>query len=205
MLFSTIIFGWIGILIFLLILFNFKKMTENNEYALLHLMQAIMYAMWLPLPFVLYQLLDSDILLVGSVFGSVYLILLVAGMALQTGHIAFLAKYNEDKKISDSQTNYMMATLSHPYEGLVNVFKCIWAIFLGIIFWQNGEVVMAGWMFLFGLLIIYYLIIILEASLIIRLSFFEKVKPNTIFVNIETFLFFLTLMIYITFIFKPYL
>ncbi|MGF3115337.1 hypothetical protein ACQV2R_08270 [Facklamia sp. P12937] len=201
MLFSTIIFGWIGILIFLLILFNFKKMTENNEYALLHLMQAIMYAMWLPLPFVLYQLLDSDILLVGSVFGSVYLILLVAGMALQTGHIAFLAKYNEDKKISDSQTNYMMATLSHPYEGLVNFFKCLWAIFLGLCFWQKGEGIMAVVMFLFGLFIFYYLIIILDASLVKSVKLFEKIKPNTVLVNVETFLFFLTLMVYITFIF----
>ncbi|MGF3142679.1 hypothetical protein ACQV2S_08485 [Facklamia sp. P13064] len=201
MLFSTIIFGWIGILIFLLILFNFKKMTENNEYALLHLMQAIMYAMWLPLPFVLYQLLDSDILLVGSVFGSVYLILLVAGMALQTGHIAFLAKYNEDKKISDSQTNYMMATLSLPYEGLVNFFKCLWAIFLGLCFWQKGEGIMAVVMFLFGLFIFYYLIIILDASLVKSVKLFEKIKPNTVLVNVETFLFFLTLMVYITFIF----
>ncbi|MGF3227257.1 hypothetical protein [Facklamia sp. P12932] len=199
MIYSTIVLGWLGILLFLLILLSFKKMAKNNEYALLHLMQAIMYTMWLPLPFAFYQLLDSDILLVGSVFGSVYLILLVVGVALQTGHLAFISKYNEDKKISDSQTNYMMATLSHPYEGLVNVFKCIWALFLGIFFFQNGETVMAGWMFLFGLFIIYYLIIILEASLIIRLSFFEKVKPNTIFVNIEPFLFFLTLMIYITF------
>ncbi|MGF3073650.1 hypothetical protein ACQV2T_08940 [Facklamia sp. P13069] len=201
MLFSTIIFGWIGILIFLLILFNFKKMTENNEYALLHLMQAIMYAMWLPLPFVLYQLLDSDILLVGSVFGSVYLILLVAGMALQTGHIAFLAKYNEDKKISDSQTNYMMATLSLPYEGLVNFFKCLWAIFLGLCFWQKGEGIMAVVMFLFGLFIFYYPIIILDASLVKSVKLFEKIKPNTVLVNVETFLFFLTLMVYITFIF----
>ncbi|MCR8968433.1 hypothetical protein [Facklamia sp. 7083-14-GEN3] len=201
MLFSTVIFGWIGILIFLLILFNFKKMAKNNEYALMHLMQAIMYAMWLPLPLVLYQLLDSDILFVGSVFGSVYLILLVAGMALQTGHLAFISKHNEDKKISDSQANYMMATLSHPYEGFVNVFKCLWAIFLGLSFWQKGEGIMAMIMFLFGLFIIYYLIIILDASLVKRVTLFKKIKPNTVLVNLETFLFFLTLIIYITFIF----
>ncbi|MGF3215152.1 hypothetical protein ACQV2X_08395 [Facklamia sp. P12945] len=201
MLFSTIIFGWIGILIFLSILFTFKKMAKNNKYALLHLLQAIMYAMWLPLPFVLYHILDSDILLVGSVFGSVYLILLVAGLALQTGHLAFISKHKEDKRISDSQTNYMMATLSHPYEGLVNFFKCLWAIFLGLCFWQKGEGIMAVVMFLFGLFIFYYLIIILDASLVKSVKLFEKIKPNTVLVNVETFLFFLTLMVYITFIF----
>ncbi|MGX7107910.1 hypothetical protein [Facklamia miroungae] len=117
----------------------------------MHLLLALMYAMWLPLPIVLYRLLESDLLLVGAVFGFVYLILLVAGMVLQTGHLAYISQHNEDGAIKDSYINYMMATLSHPYEGLVNVFKCIWAVFLGITFFNNGEVLMAGLMFLFGL------------------------------------------------------
>ena len=62
---------------------------------------AVMYAMWLPLPFVLYQLLNSDMLLIGTVFGSVYLILLVVTMVLQTGHIAFITKHNEGGEITD--------------------------------------------------------------------------------------------------------
>lgn len=199
MVFSTMILGWIGILIFLTIIFTFQKMIKNNEYAFLHLLMAIMYAVWLPLPFVLFQLLDSDVLLVGTVFGSVYLILLVIGMVLQTGHLAFITKHNENGEITDSQGNYMMATLSQPYESLVNVFKCIWAIFLGITFWQNEEMLMAGLMFLFGLFIFYYLFIILDASLIKRIKLFAIMKPNTFLVNFETLFFFISLLIYLTF------
>src|SRR5690625_2029760 len=110
------IFGWTGILLFLAIIFTFQRMAKKNEYAFLHLLMAVMYAMWLPLPFVLYQLLNSDTLLIGTVFGSTYLILLVVTMILQTGHIAFITKHNEDGAITDMLGGYMMATLSNPYE-----------------------------------------------------------------------------------------
>src|SRR5690625_6750337 len=78
-------------------------------------------------------------LLIGTVFGSVYLILLVVTMVLQTGHIAFIIKPNEGGEITDRLGGYMMATLSNPYESLLGVFKCIWAIFLGITFWQHDR------------------------------------------------------------------
>jgi len=175
---SIMIFGWTGILLFLAILFTFQRMAKNNEYAFLHLLMAVMYATWLPLPFVLYQLLNSDMLLIGTVFGSVYLILLVVTMVLQTGHIAFIIKPNEGGEITDRLGGYMMATLSNPYESLLGVFKCIWAIFLGITFWQHDEILMASLMLLFGLFVFYYLFIMLDASLVKRVKLFAKVKPN---------------------------
>lgn len=198
MIFSSLLLGWFGIFIFLIIIFTHQKMINHNEHAFLHLLMAFMYAMWFPLPVVLYHLLDSDLLLVGTVFGSVYLILLVIGMALQTGHIIFLMKHNNNEAITTIQGNYIMELLSNPFEGLANVFKCIWAIFLGITFWQHEEMLMAYLMFLFALFIFYYLFIILDASLIRRVKLFSKVKPNVFLVNIETMLFILTLMIYIT-------
>jgi len=134
MVYSTVILGWIGILIFLTIILYFKRWQKNNEYAFLHLLMAIMYATWLPLPIVFYQLIGSDTLLVGVMFGLTYIILLVIVMALQTGHIAFITKHNEDGEITDVLGSYMMATLSNPYESLLGVFKCIWAIFVGIAF-----------------------------------------------------------------------
>ncbi|MET3322714.1 UNVERIFIED_ORG: hypothetical protein ABIC97_005867 [Peribacillus simplex] len=48
MLISTIILGWIGVLIFLIVVFSFQKMAKNNEYAFMHILMALMYAMWLP-------------------------------------------------------------------------------------------------------------------------------------------------------------
>jgi len=194
---TTVIFGWIGVFIFLMLIFTYQRMARNNEYAFLHLVMAIMYAMWFPLPLVLHQLLDSDILLVGTIFGLVFLIMLVISMTFQTGHIVFLLKHNDDS-IPDRHGDYMMSTLSNPFESLAGVFKSIWAIFLAIVFWQNNEIVMAGLMMLFGLFIFYYLFIALDASLVKRVPLFSKFKPNMFLVNIETLLFFAFLVGYLT-------
>ncbi len=174
-------------------------MARNNEYAFLHLLMAVMYAMWFPLPLALYQLLNSDILLVGTIFGLAYLVLLVITMTLQTGHITFIIRHNEDHSITDKHGDYMMATLTNPFESLLGVFKCIWAIFLGITFWQSGEILMTILMLLFGLLIFYYLFIMLDASLVKRVKLFSKVKPNPFIINLETLFFFIILMSYVTF------
>ncbi|MBP1971505.1 hypothetical protein J2Z83_003656 [Virgibacillus natechei] len=199
MLISTMTLGWIGVLLFLTIIFTVQKMMKNNEFAFIHILMALMYAMWLPLPLALNQLLNSEILQVGTIFGFVYLIMLVITMALQTGHITYLVKHNDDKSITDEQGNYMMATLSNPFESLLGVFKCIWAIFLGITFWNSGEMVMAGLMFLFSLLLFYYLVILLDKSLVKRIKLFSKVKPNPYIINLETLFFFIILMSYISF------
>lgn len=199
MLISTIILGWIGILIFLIIALAFHILVKNNEFAFLHILMALMYAMWFPLPLALYQLLNSKLLQVGTIFGLVYLIMLVITMTLQTGHIAYIVKLNDNKSITDKQGDYMMATLSNPFEGLANVFKSIWALFLGITFWSNGELLMANIMLLFSLLIFYYLFIVLDKSLKKRIKFFSKVKTNTVLINFETLFFFIVLMSYITF------
>ena len=199
MLLSTIILGWLGILVFLIIIFSFRKMIKNNEYGLLHLLMAFMYALWLPLPLTLYYLLDLDTLLVGSIFGFVYLIMLVITMALQTGHIAYVIKHDGDASIKVSNQN-IMAMLSNPLEALANVFKSIWTLFLGISFWTMGETFIASIMFLSSYLVFYYMFLAINASLIKRISFLSKVKPNFIVTNLETFLLFSILMCYITFV-----
>lgn len=196
---STMILGWIGVLLFLIIALTFKSMANRNEYAFLHLLMAIMYAMWFPLPLALNHLILSDTVLVGTVFGFAYLFLLVCSMALQTGHIAFIEKYDKNHSIPEKHAEYMMATLTKPFESLLGVFKCIWAIFLGVSFLQSEESLMAGLMLLFGLFIFYYLFITLDGSLKKRIKLFSKVKPNVFIVNLETLAFFITLMCYVTY------
>lgn len=198
MLISTMILGWIGVIIFLILIFTYQMLVKSNEFAFLHLLMAIMYAMWFPLPLVLYDLLNSDVLLVGTLFGLAYLFSLVISMALQTGHIAFITKNNKDYSITDKLGEYMMSTLSNPLESLLGVFKGIWAIFLGIAFWQNDEMLMASIMLIFASFTIYYLFIMLDTSLVKRVKLFSKIKPNPYFVNLETLLFFIILMSYIT-------
>ncbi|MFE4242692.1 hypothetical protein [Peribacillus butanolivorans] len=198
MLISTIILGWIGVLIFLIVVFSFQKMAENNEYAFMHILMALMYAMWLPLPIALNRLLNLGPLQVGTIFGLAYLLMLVITMTLQTGHITYIIKHNDDQSITDKQGDYMMATLSNPFEGLVNVFKSIWALFLAITFWNSGGMLMASLMTLFSLLLFYYLFIMLDTSLVKRVKLFSKLKPNPYIINLETLLFFIILMSYIT-------
>ncbi len=199
MLVSTMVAGWIGISLFLIIVFTFQLMMKKDEYAFLHGLMALMYALWFPLPLALYRVLHSDMLLAGTLFGFAYLLLLVITMVLQTGHIAFITKYNDERKITDTHGSYMMATLANPFESVAGIFKSIWAAFLGIAFWQNGEVLMACLMLMFGLLIFYYLVIMLDAILVKRVRVFMKIKPNPYFTNFETLTFFLLLMGYITF------
>ncbi|MCM3637016.1 hypothetical protein M3152_04720 [Sporosarcina luteola] len=198
MLISTMILGWIGVLLYLIIIFTFKKMARSNEYAFLHLLMALMYAMWLPLPLALHQLIESDALLVGTVFGLAYLIMLVISMVLQTGHIAFISKCNEDYSITEKHTEYMMATFTKPFESLLGIFKSILALFLAISFWKSDEYTTAIIMFFFGLFIFYYLLITLDASLVKRVKLLSKVKPNVVIVNLETVAFFIILMSYVT-------
>ncbi|MDN4607673.1 hypothetical protein [Sporosarcina highlanderae] len=174
-------------------------MSERNEYAFLHLLMAIMYAMWLPLPLALLRLIDSDTVIIGTIFGLAYLFMMVISMVLQTGHIAFIQKYDLDHSIPEKHAEYMMATLTNPFESLLGVFKSMWAIFLGITFWQSGEMLMAGLMLLFSLFIFYYLFIALDMSLMKRVKLLSKVKANIFIVNIETLAFFITLMCYVTY------
>ena len=126
--------------------------------------------------------------------------MLVIAMILQTGHITYIVKHNDDHSITDKHGDYMMTTLSNPFEGLVNVFKSIWAFsFLAITFWNSGEMLMANVMILFSLLGLYYLFIILDTILVTRVKLFSKMKPNPYVTNLETLLFFIILMSYISF------
>ena len=70
---------------------------------------ALMYAMWLPLPVALYRLLNTELLLAGTMFGLTYIVMLFITMTLQAGHISYITKHNDDYK----QGEYVMATLSN--------------------------------------------------------------------------------------------
>ena len=199
MLISTTILGWLGIFIFLIIIISFKKLITNNEFAFIHILMALMYAMWLPLPIALNHILSSGYIQIGTIFGFLYLFMLVLTMTFQAGHITFIVKNNDKKLINNKQEEYMMSTLSNPFEGLANVFKCIWAMFLAIAFWLNDEIMMAIIMSIFSLLLIYYLIIVMDTVLMKHITLLSKLKANIYVTNIETITFFSTLMVYITF------
>lgn len=198
MIISTLILGWIGILIYLLIIFTYRKIVAKKEFAFLHALMTLMYVMWLPIPLALNQLLDSEIVQIGTLFGLVYLILLIISFVLQTGHLSYISKHNNSKEITDKHADYMMSLLSNPFESLSNILRCIWALFLGITFWQEGDLIIAGTMFIFSLLGVYYLIMMVNTSLIKRVKLLSKFKANFVLTNLETLFFFIVLLSYMT-------
>lgn len=195
---STMIFGWTGVILFLFLSFSYQKLAKSNEFALVHIVMAIMYATWLPLPFTLNHILKIEYLQIGTIFGIVYLLLLVSAMTLQAGHITFIVKENDNRGITDIQGEYMMFTLSNPLEATVNIFKCIWALFLALAFWNQNERIMAVIMLFFSFLIFYYLAIVLNTVMVKQMKLFSWVKQNIYFTNLETFSFFFVLLIYLT-------
>jgi len=106
----------------------------------MQILMALMYAMWFTVPWALNETLHSYVLQIGTIFGFAYLIMLVITMTLQTGHILYIIKQNEDSSMTDQHGNYMMATLSNPFEGFDNVFKSIWVVFLAITFWNRLKI-----------------------------------------------------------------
>ncbi|MGE7601581.1 hypothetical protein ACQKL5_03655 [Peribacillus sp. NPDC097675] len=198
MLLSTVILGWIGILLFLFIATTFNKLAKNNEFGFLHLLMAVMYVMWLPIPIAMTHLLNNEALQVGMIFGIIYLSMMIITMALQTGHIVHIEREVNKSTTQEERSNHMMATLSGPFELLANILKCIWALFLTIAFWENNNFLLAIIMSLFCLLIVYFLAILVDISLLKRIKFFGRFKPNPYFFNIETFCFFLILMSFIS-------
>ncbi|SDJ80961.1 hypothetical protein [Sediminibacillus albus] len=191
MLLSTVILGWIGILLFAIMAVTFIKLFQHNELGFLHILMALMYAMWLPLPAVLNQQINKDVLQAGMIFGVTYLIMMIVTMTFQAGHIVYITR--NGKNSVEEHNNHMMETLSNPFELLANIFKSLWALFLTIAFWQSNNFLMAGLMLLFSLIGFYFLI---DRSLVKRIKFLEKFKPNPYLFNVETLCFFLILMVY---------
>lgn len=200
MLNTIIVLGWIGILLYFILILTYKKLMQLNEYAFIHLLMAFMHVMWLPLPLALNNLLRVDLLVIGTVFGTCYLVMLIFSLILQTGHITFIVKHNDNQIISDEQGQYMMATLSNPLEAFAGILKSLWAFFLAIAFWHHGQPLMSSLMALFSLFIFYFLFIILEHTLVNGVVLLSKIKPNPLIFNLGSLLFYIILMSYLTFL-----
>ncbi|KAB7672848.1 hypothetical protein [Bacillus sp. B1-b2] len=196
--FFTVILGWIGIVLFLITAISFSKLANINEFGMIHLLMAMMYTCWVPIPIIYNRLLNGEMIETGTIFGLLYLIMLLFTMTLQTGHIVHIDRVGNNDTEAMDRSNHMMATLSGPFELMANVIKCIWALLLGFAFWENQHLIMAGMMFLFSLLILYYLPLLFKSSLVRSIKILEKVKSNTYFINLETFAFFLILIVFLT-------
>lgn len=194
---ASIVLGWIGLIIYAIIFVTFQKMLKHKEHSLLHLLMAFMYSAWLPLPIVLYQLLDFEALLVGTIFGYPYLIIMILSMSLQTSHIIHILKQDESIEWEE-RAEWMMETLSGTTEGLANLLKSIWALFLAMAFWQIDQPIMAFSLLLFVLMGVYVLLLLIRSNTYKQINILKKIKGNPIVFNIENIIFFTILMVYLT-------
>ncbi|WP_162785148.1 hypothetical protein [Bacillus sp. P14.5] len=197
MILSTLICGYIGITLFILVAVFFQKLNQNEEYGFLHLLMALMYAIWLPIPIAIYKITENELLIIGSVFGIVYLSMLVITMMIQTGHLVHSVKEGRKSGSWEERDTWMFAAFGGPYEVFANVLKGIWALFLAIAFWQSGEFLMASLMSLFSLLSIYYLLLLVKTSMVNPITYLAEIKANPYFINLETIAFFIVLVAYI--------
>ncbi|MGM0846522.1 MAG: hypothetical protein ACQEUT_16220 [Bacillota bacterium] len=197
MILSTLICGYLGIALFILVAVFFQKLNQNEEYGLLHILMALMYAIWLPIPIAIYKITENELLIIGSVFGIVYLSMLVVTMIIQTGHLVHSVKEGRKSSSWEERDTWMFAAFGGSYEVFANVLKGIWALFLALTFWQAGEFLMGSLMSLFSLLSIYYLLLLIKTSMVKPITYLDKIKANPYFFNLETIAFFIVLVVYI--------
>jgi hypothetical protein len=50
MLISCVIFSWLGLFLFLVLIFIYKQLVIRTEYALIHIIMALIFSFWMPLP-----------------------------------------------------------------------------------------------------------------------------------------------------------
>ena len=191
----TILLGWLGMILYVGIAVFYVGLMKRGEFALIHILFALTFVMWIPLPLTLYRTEASEILLVGTLFGCFYMIMMIIAMTLQAGHLAYIDK---NTGIDVKYANHLMTILSNPFEAMANVMKSIWAFCLGMAFWTNGLKWLALLLFLISLFGVYYLLLVLKASLKKEGTFVDRIKANVYWTNAETLLLFGCLLCYLT-------
>ncbi|MTI47915.1 MAG: hypothetical protein FH761_08745 [Firmicutes bacterium] len=200
MLISSLVLGSIGIIIFISILFSFNKLLNKNESGFLHLLMTFMYICWLPIPLATFILLKSySFMIVGTIFGVLSLLLLIITMVLQASHLSYSAKQNNgNPEMWNINDKWMMdGLLGSQIELLANVLKGIWIIFLTIAFWFSGQIIFGILGSIYSLITIVYLFMLINISLVNEIPFLKKVKLNFILINLETFSWYLVLLVWI--------
>jgi hypothetical protein len=96
-----LIFGWLGILVYLIVLFTANQLQKNGESALLHLLICLAFIFFTPLPLYLIISNQSELFVISSVFGFLFLIMIITTMALQVGHLSYSNNQGKSEKWED--------------------------------------------------------------------------------------------------------
>ncbi|MBO8155842.1 MAG: hypothetical protein H0Z32_05220 [Bacillaceae bacterium] len=195
---GTIIFGWIGILMYISVFLFAQKLLKKGETALLHLLICFVFICWLPIPLNIYFLAQSQTFLFSVVFGYVFMIMLIITLAFQTSHLAYSNKQSRTELWNERDAWMLKGMLGDIYENLVNVLFNIWILLLAIGFFTEKEWMMGVLMTVFGLFLIRSVFLLLHDVMAKPNSFLGIFKKNPTITNIHTFLVFFILIIRLT-------
>ncbi|MDY7043571.1 hypothetical protein RVS70_05070 [Virgibacillus sp. M23] len=194
-----IIMGWLGILIYLFLIFTANKLEKNGETALLHLIICFVFIFFTPLPLYLSFNNHNPIFWLSSIFVYLFLIMIIITMALQVGHLSYSNKQLNNDKWQERDNWMIHGMLGDVFESIVNVVFHIWILLLAIGFFIEDEFVMAAIMTVFSLFIIRNLFILLNVVIKKPMRLFQIFKMNSVITTLETFIFFVVLVCWMTF------
>jgi hypothetical protein len=197
---TTSIFGFLGIVLFVVILISFQKLLANNESGFLHLLMSIMFICWLPIPFVIYTKMGRyDFLLIGTIFGTFAILFYILTMLLQAGHLTYSSKMQDsDIKLWEGRDEWMLnGLLGGQVELMAGMLKGVWSIFLTVSFWLQGHTVLFMLGIIYSTLTFFYLSMLLDMSINKKISFLKKLKLSTMIINLENASWFTILLIWL--------
>lgn len=200
MIIACLVFGSIGIVLFITIISLFTKLLKKNESGFLHLLMSLMFVCYLPIPITVNYLMPSyEWLLIGTIFGVLSLMLFIITMIFQASHLSYSARlYHEDEKLWGINDKWMMdGLLGSQIELLAGLLKGIWIVFLTICFWKSRQVAFFILGLIYSFTTIVYFFMLIDTSLVKDIALFKKLKLNFIIINLEVFSWFLILLIWI--------
>ncbi|MBO1209384.1 hypothetical protein [Mammaliicoccus sciuri] len=174
-----------GVYICLLLLPNY--LIKNEKFHIIHTMFTIIFICFSQIPLIYFAKLEGDLNVIVLVFGLIFTILMSVSMFLQVicDLLAYTNLFRTETK------DKMFKIVSDPLEVAGNVLKSVWLLLFGIHLIQNNDYGIGLFVLIWGLLIVYYIRI-----LIYYVTRYKKgISPNVIFINIETLLIFLILYI----------
>ncbi|MFT8312086.1 MAG: hypothetical protein ABF629_13055 [Sporolactobacillus sp.] len=198
MLITTLAFGWIGVMLFLLLAVFLKMLTKKNEFALIHLLLIFIFTCWLPVAFSLVFFISGWAARIGTLFCVLALIIFIIAMALQTGQIVYSNKHSKENIDRwEANDEWMMSMLSDPIEMFAGIFNWVGAIFIGLSLLQNNHSFFAAIIFLLSIQLIYCFALLFRTCLNTPPKVIQSIKPNPMILNLGLFLYYIVLLMFL--------
>ncbi|RIL51020.1 hypothetical protein BUY93_06200 [Mammaliicoccus fleurettii] len=154
---------------------------------LIHLMFTLIFICFSQVSIIYFENLNGQLNVYTLVLGLLFIFMMSVSMFLQVICDILLATQLVRNEIVDK----IFKIVSDPIEVMSHIVKSIWLLSLGMLMIQNHYYILGVITLIWGLLIIYYFNILI--------NYYTKqnrgIRPNTVFINGETFLIFAILFI----------